>query len=747
MTARTTMPEGTIRRRARVVSTVIAVLCVVATLVGLTMTLSTAERVPVGQIVVVGDLDTPGMRAVVAELTERVESGDDLVVTEADPVAGLALLIPLAWLAIGMLIVWRQPTNWAGWLFILTGAALPLLNLSSSLVTYGLKVEPGAIPFVGMWAVIGEYALYPMTLIPLLFLLYPDGHPPSRRWRWAVYGIAGGALLALLAFMVRPGPLNNWRDDGIVYANPVGIDAFRSISGTLIAVGAIAILAASLATVVAVRQRFRRSTGEERQQMRWLVFVASLAGAFFTLLLVLSILGGVFGLEESGDDLPIFDVLFAITLFTIVLGVPAAYLIAIFRYRLWDLDVVIKKAAVALVLTGLLVGIGLLLIGILGRTAVSEGNALGVVVGLIAGALLLPLFRLSRRIAGRIVFGRRASPYEVLTAFGERVGGTYATEDVLPRMAQILADGTGATIARVWLLVSGELRPEAAWPADAPAVDPVRASRDQIPEIEGESAFEVSDAGEVLGVLSVAMPASDPMNPAKEKLVRDLASHAGLVLRNVRLIEDLRASRQRLVAAQDQERRRLERNIHDGAQQQLVALTVKLRLAQGLIAKDAAKAEAMLTDLQAETQTALEDLRDLARGIYPPLLADKGLTAALQAQSRKSLIAVEVQGDDLGRYGQDVEAAVYFCTLEALNNVAKYAQASRATITLEQRNGHLRFTVSDDGRGFDPTITGYGTGLQGMADRLDAIGGAIEVRSAPGAGTTVTGRVPVGSST
>jgi hypothetical protein len=261
------VPEGTIRRRARVVSTVIAVLCVVATLVGLTMTLSTEERVPVGRIVVVGDLDTPGMRAVVAELTERVESGDDLVVTEADPVAGLALLIPLAWLAIGMLIVWRQPTNWAGWLFILTGAALPLLNLSSSLVTYGLKVEPGAIPFVGMWAVIGEYALYPMTLIPLLFLLYPDGHPPSRRWRWAVYGIAGGALLALLAFMVRPGPLNNWRDDGIVYANPVGIDAFRSISGTLIAVGAIAtspprwLRSSRFASASAV-------TGEERQQMR-----------------------------------------------------------------------------------------------------------------------------------------------------------------------------------------------------------------------------------------------------------------------------------------------------------------------------------------------------------------------------------------------------------------------------------------------------------------------------------------------
>jgi signal transduction histidine kinase len=238
------------------------------------------------------------------------------------------------------------------------------------------------------------------------------------------------------------------------------------------------------------------------------------------------------------------------------------------------------------------------------------------------------------------------------------------------------------------------------------------------------------------------MPASDPMNPAKEKLVRDLASQAVLVLRNVRLIEELRASRQRLVAAQDEERRKIERNIHDGAQQQLVALSVKLRLAQGLVAKDAVKAEAMLGDLQSETQGALEDLRDLARGIYPPLLADKGLAAALEAQARKAAVPTTVEADGIGRYPQDVESAVYFCTLEALNNIAKYAQATSAHVTLTRHDGALTFDVADDGRGFDPTATGYGTGMQGMADRLDAIGGTLEVRSEPGSGTRVAGSVP-----
>ena len=223
-----------------------------------------------------------------------------------------------------------------------------------------------------------------------------------------------------------------------------------------------------------------------------------------------------------------------------------------------------------------------------------------------------------------------------------------------------------------------------------------------LPTIEGETVVEVRDRGELLGALSVAMPPNDPMDPSKERLVRDLASQAGLVLRNVRLVEELRASQRRLVTAQDHERRRLERNIHDGAQQQLVALSVKTRLARDLTARDPAKAAEMLTQIDTEIQTALDDLRDLARGIYPPLLVDKGLGAALDAQARRSPVPITIRADGLGRYAPEVEAAVYFSCLEALQNVAKYAEASSATVILAQSNGHLTFEVVDDGRGFDP---------------------------------------------
>jgi signal transduction histidine kinase len=173
-----------------------------------------------------------------------------------------------------------------------------------------------------------------------------------------------------------------------------------------------------------------------------------------------------------------------------------------------------------------------------------------------------------------------------------------------------------------------------------------------------------------------------------------------------------------------------------------VALAVKQRLAQGMAHKDPDGVARILSELQTETGEALENLRDLARGIYPPLLADRGLPDALAAQIRKAAVPVELQAVTIGRYSQDVEAAVYFCCLEALQNVAKYAGASRAWIRLIADDAHLRFEVQDDGAGFDPESTRYGTGLQGMSDRLEAGGGTLEIRSQPGQGTTVVGRIP-----
>jgi signal transduction histidine kinase len=375
------------------------------------------------------------------------------------------------------------------------------------------------------------------------------------------------------------------------------------------------------------------------------------------------------------------------------------------------------------------------------RVLVGDELASDAGIGLQIGALIVGLVWL---VTGSLIVSRqpRNTSGWIFTIVGAAIG-----PDVLPRMAQILAEGVGADGARVWLRVGGTLRPDAAWPPRAAKAGAIAIRGDDLPQIPGEDAVAVRHQGEILGALSVQMPASDPMTPAKERLVRDLAEQAGLVLRNVRLIEDLRASRQRLVAAQDEERRKLERNIHDGAQQQLVALAVKLRLTEGLVDKDPAKVAEMLGQLQSEAGAALEDLGDLARGIYPPLLADQGLTAALTAQARKAAIPVAVEADGVGRLPQDVEAAIYFSCLEALQNVAKYAEASGATVTLYEADGLFTFSVTDDGLGFDPNATGYGTGLQGIADRLAALDGVIDIVSSSGTGTSLRGRIPMARST
>ena len=305
------------------------------------------------------------------------------------------------------------------------------------------------------------------------------------------------------------------------------------------------------------------------------------------------------------------------------------------------------------------------------------------------------------------------------------------------------SEGTGATDATVWLRVDDEMRPAATWPVPAQPRTPIASDEDGLPAFpEVDAAVAVRHGSDLLGALTITKPPSDRILPEEDKLLGDLAAQAGLVLENFRLIEDLRSSRQRLVAAQDEERRRLERNIHDGAQQQLVALAVKVRLAEGLVGQDEQRQRDALQGILDDVQGALENLRDLARGIYPPLLADRGLAEALEAQARKVPLPVTVDHDGIGRYPRDIEAAVYFSVLEALQNVTKYANASNVVVRLRRDRGDLAFSVKDDGRGFDVRATPYGMGLQNMADRLAALGGTFEVRSAPDEGTTVSGRIP-----
>ncbi len=633
---------------------------------------------------------------------------------------------------VGALSLSRAPDNRIGWLLlwvaITVGAAFTTGEASIYAAAHGEDALAGWLAWPGnvLWTV----GLFPLLI--LLPLVFPDGRLPSPRWRWLAWAGVGVSLLAFITIGFGEATFDVG-DVGtpVTIANPLYVPWLGSLGG-VDAVMWPALLGLFVAAGASMVIRFRRSTGVERQQLKWFAFAVVVLVTYFV---ISAVLEGI-GVSEGAVGEFISGLAF--------LGIPVTVGIAILQYRLWDLDVVVKKTLVAGTLVVLAVGVYAGAVALIGMLTVDDDRpALLFAIALGLGIAFRPAMRIGRRVADRVVYGRRATPYEVLTEFSERVGDSYATEDVLPRMAQVLGEGSGAEVARVWLRSGRYLHQAAAWPADAVSHDPVSVSDEATSGPPDETTVDVRDRGELLGALSVRMSASDPMNPAKEKLVRDLAAQAGLVLRNVQLVEDLRTSRQRLVAAQDEERRRLERNIHDGAQQQLVALAVKARLAGQFTERDPAKAVELLTQIEAETQTALEDLRDLARGIYPPLLADRGLVAAIEAQSRKGQHGVQMDAQDLGRFTADVEATVYFCTLEALQNVAKYAAADHTVIRLVRANGSLSFEVEDDGQGFDPDAVGSGTGLQGMADRLAAVGGSLEIRSAPGQGTTVAGHVPV----
>jgi signal transduction histidine kinase len=636
----------------------------------------------------------------------------------------IVIVLVTGYAVLGSLIVSGQPGNAIGWGFIGVGIMVGFSGFGVSVAVLLLRSNPDApVGLAAAW--FSNWTYVPAILaIPWLFLLFPDGHLPTTRWRPVAWTLGIASLVVISALALQPDPtLNNLKDYHLRIPNPLALP-FMWL-GTLQGIAGITVIPCAILSVVALRRRAKHATPEVRQQIRWLKAVATIAGALLTIGLLLTIVP--FG-HEQGGGVPIFPIVLVLFAVVLALGIPLAAGVAILRYRLWTLDVVVKKAVVALALTTLMLVPSALVLGIGSRLVVNgTSNTAAVLVGGIAlGVLALPLLRLSRRIATRIAYGRRATPYEVLAQFSGQVGETYSDDSVLPRMAKVLADGTGASSVRVLLRVGPELHEAAA-----------------IGEPAGpETLIPVIDRGDDLGALALTMPPSDPMNPAKEELAAHLAAQAGPVLRNVQLVEELRASRQRLVAAQDEERRKLERNLHDGAQQQLVALAVKLRLAQAVASKeDATQTAQQLAALQQDSQDALENLRDLARGIYPPLLADKGLKAALEGQARKAVVPTSVQADGVPRYNQDVEAAVYFCALEALNNVAKYAEAGRVTIRLGATEDGLTFDVTDDGHGFDVADRAGGTGLQGMRDRLDAIGGTLTVTSSPGAGTTVKGRI------
>ncbi|MGH2672239.1 MAG: ATP-binding protein [Actinomycetota bacterium] len=595
--------------------------------------------------------------------------------------------------------------------------------------------------------------------IPLIFLSFPTGRPLSPRWRWAIrlWMASVSAAVAWAAFKPTDvfGSPPAGSLPGIHIDAPFGVHGVDPVFDVLATGGIVAGLLAGVLGAASLVLRFRRAHGEERAQLKWLALVG---GAAATIMVVLNLTDVLVGDDALSNT--IGSIGFVAVSLLLLLGVPLAVAVAILKYRLYDVNVVINKAVVygtlAVFITAVYVGLVVGVAAVLGRTG--EPNVALEVAAMAAVAVAFqPVRERAQRFANRVVYGKRATPYEVLSGIARRAGDTFATEEVLPRMARIIAEGTGAARVDVCLRSDDLLVPAASWPVNAEPVSSTRLDGGDLPELPAARRVAIRHQGELLGTITVDKPRGEQLTAPEARLLDDLASHAGLVLRNVSLTGELRrrlheletqaaeltASRQRIVAAQDAERRRLERNIHDGAQQHLVALAVKLRLARTVATRDPTKAKGMLVELDGQLGEALDTLIDLARGIYPPLLEQQGLAPALAAQYLRGPLQVVMEVGSTRRYPIQVEAAAYFCILEALQNATKYANANQVRISLEARDGELGFTVIDDGVGFELDSGGAGTGILGMTDRVAPLGGEIRVDSAPGRGTTVAGRVPV----
>ena len=622
--------------------------------------------------------------------------------------------LSLAAAAVGALLWHRRAGGWLGPLFIVMGVSTPITELASAYanaaVDRGLPGGPWAA-----WFFQGSIAVSMVFFV--ILQLFPTGHPLPR-WRWLVWvTIAIAAALIVVPWL---GTSELFRSNFPTIEHPVQVFAQPTIDAWYNAVSTLSLLvfAASAVTIVV---RYRRSAGEERAQMKWIAASA-----------VLVVFGVLIGLTLIPDG-P------AIVFALIAPAVSIAAGIAILRYRLYDIDLVISKAIVIAILGAAITAVYVAIVVGVGTLSGSASNhLLSIAATAIVAVLFQPLRERAQRLANRLVYGERATPYEVMAGFSARVADTLSTEQVLPQRAEAAGRGVGATSATVRVqLPDGTERLER-WGATD---DDVRT---------GEPlTIPIAYHGAPVGDLTVRKPRNEPLTPAEEHLLADLGAQAGLALHNVRLTEELgirlreldvqaaalRVSRERLVTARDAQRRGLQRDIQEGPERQLLEIGRRL---------GSVHAPDELDPLVERANATLEELRDLARGIFPPLLADQGIEAALRAHIRKvgAVTTVEVDPSTEGRrFDADVEACAYFCCLQAIQNVLRHAANAPTTVRLAVDGEDLTFEISDTGPGFDVDRTARGMGLQIIQDRVDALDGSLEVRSSP-AGTTVIGRVP-----
>jgi signal transduction histidine kinase len=624
-------------------------------------------------------------------------------------------LSSLSLVAGGVVVVLKRPTLPLGYLLLACGVASPVV---SSIFETPVEVTFERTGAQGwMWASI--WASQTSTMVALILgvavvVLLPDGRPRYARER-RFLSVAGLVVVLPALAMVSQESVETlaatFRGVSGIHS-PVYIEALEPVGPPVRTLSALA-PSIFVGAIALLFLRYRASSTRERKQIRWVLF----AGSVVTLV---GVIPSALGQLEVIGSLTDGSTVEAVRSMAIVL-LPASVVVAVMEPPWIDVDIVIRRSVVYGALSLAILAV---YIAVAASVGVAAGARLGlsvevaVLLTVVVAVLFQPARRRFQALADRWVFGARPTKYEAVTEFGVTIEQATEPAELLSRLAETIK---GAARLR-WVRVTLD-----------------DGSSAQSGAVTGEPVLRVplGVADEWIGEVLCGRKTEGRLDDDDVQLVRTLAGQLALAVRNARLAG-------RIVNAAETERRRIERNIHDGAQQELVALIARLAMARS--AADHGNLTAgVIDDLRRDAQQILSELRELAQGIHPSVLSDGGIVEAVEDRCARLPLDIELETSDglrARRFGDDIEGAAYFFVSESLANVLKHARATRATISLTCCDGRLLLAVADDGRGFDPDTASDG-GLAGLRDRIRALGGTVTVASSPGCGTRIAASLPV----
>jgi signal transduction histidine kinase len=616
---------------------------------------------------------------------------------------------------VGALAAARRPANPVGWILLWVGAEACLWTFAFFYAAYGVRVAH--LPGTGAaewWAGVTWPAGAAIIGVTLLALLFPAGRLPSPRWRLGIWAVIAAAILVTIHDFFTPGrlPLSFARHD-----NPLGSEFVNTFSAAGWVVALIS-LGIALAAGVSLVMRLRAARGDERAQLKWFVVAVAVAVAVAVVAWFDWLAGG-----------PVDETALSIVGMLAIGGVPVAMGVAILRFRLYEIDELLRRslvyAAVTVVLLGGYVGL-LLLIGPLpgsGHRRLAVALLTAIPVALLFG----PLRRRLQRVVNQRLYGEDDDPHAAMRELGHRLAASLAPAAALPIVVETVMRTLRVPYAAILIERDGT---------------PELAAEDGVPQSQRKS-LPLAYAGVRVGTLDIGLRPGDELSASDRLLLGALARQAGVAVHAVRLAGDLQRSRERLVTAREEERRRLRRDLHDGLGPTLAAMVLQLQAAAVLAASDTAAADAALGEVKSAARAAVGDIRRLVYELRPPALDELGLIGALERQAEAfSSLDVRVEAPEpVGGLPAAVEVAAYRIAVEAMTNVARHSEASHCRVCVEV-NGALELEVSDDGHGI-PARFRANVGLDSMRERAAELGGTCTIERGPGGGTRVRARIPM----